>query len=118
MHASKPPLENDAAKWCLRTENTGDGGVIPGDSLMWVGIPREVKTGEKRVALLPQEVRAIVDKVQSDVAKALSNPEVRERFVAQGAEPSGNTPEQFTAFIRAESDKWTRVVKFSNAKVD
>jgi len=62
--------------------------------------------------------RTIVDKVQSDVAKALSNPEVRERFVAQGAEPSGNTPEQFTAFIRAESDKWTRVVKFSNAKVD
>ncbi len=62
--------------------------------------------------------RAIVDKVQSDVAKALSNPEVRERFVAQGAEPGGNTPEQFAAFIRAESDKWARVVKFSNAKVD
>ena len=62
--------------------------------------------------------RAIIDKVQSDVAKALSNPEVRERFVAQGAEPGGNTPEQFAAFIRAESDKWTRVVKFSNAKVD
>ena len=62
--------------------------------------------------------RAIVDKVQSDVAKALSNPEVRERFVAQGADPGGTTPEQFAAFIRAESDKWTRVVKFSNAKVD
>ncbi|HJW50648.1 MAG TPA: tripartite tricarboxylate transporter substrate binding protein [Burkholderiaceae bacterium] len=62
--------------------------------------------------------RAIVDKVQSDVAKALSNPEVRERFVAQGADPGGNTPEQFAAFIRAESDKWARVVKFSNAKVD
>ena len=62
--------------------------------------------------------RAIVDKVQGDVARALSVPEVRERFVAQGADPSGNTPEQFTAFIRAETDKWTRVVKFSNAKVD
>jgi tripartite-type tricarboxylate transporter receptor subunit TctC len=62
--------------------------------------------------------RAIVDKVQADVAKALSVPEVRERFLAQGADPSGNTPEQFAAFIRAETDKWTRVVKFSNAKVD
>ena len=62
--------------------------------------------------------RAIVDKVQSDVAKALAIPEVRERFVAQGADPGGNTPEQFAAFIRAETDKWTRVVKFSNAKVD
>jgi tripartite-type tricarboxylate transporter receptor subunit TctC len=62
--------------------------------------------------------RAVVDKVQADVAKALALPEVRERFLAQGADPGGNTPEQFTAFIRAETDKWTRVVKFSNAKVD
>ena len=62
--------------------------------------------------------RAIVDKVQADVAKALALPEVRERFLAQGADPGGNTPEQFAAFIRAETDKWTRVVKFSNAKVD
>ncbi|HQR21385.1 MAG TPA: tripartite tricarboxylate transporter substrate binding protein [Burkholderiaceae bacterium] len=62
--------------------------------------------------------RAIVDKVQADVAKALAQPEVRERFVAQGADPGGNTPDQFAAFIRAETDKWTRVVKFSNAKVD
>lgn len=62
--------------------------------------------------------RAVVDKVQADVAKALALPEVRERFLAQGADPGGNTPEQFAAFIRAETDKWTRVVKFSNAKVD
>jgi tripartite-type tricarboxylate transporter receptor subunit TctC len=62
--------------------------------------------------------RAIVDKVQGDVAKALSSPEVRERFIAQGADPGGSTPDQFAAFIRAETDKWTRVVKFSNARVD
>ena len=62
--------------------------------------------------------RAIVDKIQADVAKALAVPEVRERFVAQGAQPGGSTPDQFAAFIRAETDKWTRVVKISNAKVD
>jgi tripartite-type tricarboxylate transporter receptor subunit TctC len=62
--------------------------------------------------------RAIVDKIQGDVAKALAQPAVRERFIAQGADPGGNTPDQFAAFIRAETDKWTRVVKISNAKVD
>ena len=62
--------------------------------------------------------RTIVDKIQADVAKALAMPEVRERFVAQGAQPSGSTPDQFAAFIRAETDKWTKVVKISNAKVD
>ena len=62
--------------------------------------------------------RAIVDKIQSDVTKALAVPEVRERFVAQGAQPGGTTPDQFAAFIRGETEKWTKVVKISNAKVD
>ena len=62
--------------------------------------------------------RAIVDKIQTDVAKALAVPEVRERLQSQGAEPGGNTPDQFASFIRAETEKWARVVKVSNAKVD
>ncbi|MEP6608496.1 MAG: tripartite tricarboxylate transporter substrate binding protein [Burkholderiaceae bacterium] len=62
--------------------------------------------------------RAVVDKIQADVAKALAFPEVRERFVGQGAQPGGTTPAQFAEFIRAETDKWTQVVKVSNAKVD
>ena len=62
--------------------------------------------------------RAIVDRIQADVAKSLALPVVRERFLGQGADPGGNTPEQFTVFIRAETDKWARVVKFSNARVD
>ena len=35
-----------------------------------------------------------------------------------GMEPVGSTPEQFDALIRAEIDKWSRVVKASGAKVD
>lgn len=62
--------------------------------------------------------REIVAKVQQDVAKVLSAPEMRERFLGQGAAPVGNTPEQFAAFIRSEIDKWTQVVKFSGAKID
>lgn len=62
--------------------------------------------------------RAIVDRIQADVARALAVPEVRERFLAQGADPGGMSSEQFAAFIRAETEKWTRVVKFSNARVD
>jgi len=62
--------------------------------------------------------RAIVDKIQADVTKALAVPEVRERFIAQGAQPGGTTPDQFAAFIRGETEKWTKVVKISNAKVD
>lgn len=61
---------------------------------------------------------AIVNKVQQDVASILATPQMRERFAAQGALPVGNTPAQFTAFIKSEIDKWTQVVKFSGARVD
>jgi len=62
--------------------------------------------------------REVIGKVHQDIVKVLALPEMREKFAAQGAVPVGNTPEQFTAYIRSEIDKWTRVVKFSGAKVD
>jgi tripartite-type tricarboxylate transporter receptor subunit TctC len=43
---------------------------------------------------------------------------MKERLLAQGAIPSGNTPAEFTRFIAAETAKWARVVKASGAKVD
>ncbi|MFN9807738.1 MAG: tripartite tricarboxylate transporter substrate binding protein [Betaproteobacteria bacterium] len=62
--------------------------------------------------------REVINKVHQDVARILATPEMRERFAAQGAQPIGDTPAQFGAFIRAEIDKWTQVVKFSGARVD
>jgi tripartite-type tricarboxylate transporter receptor subunit TctC len=60
----------------------------------------------------------IANRVQQEVAKALATPEMKEKLLAQGAIPSGNTPQQFAAFIDAELKKWQPVVKASGAKVD
>ncbi|MGZ5269361.1 MAG: Bug family tripartite tricarboxylate transporter substrate binding protein [Ramlibacter sp.] len=60
----------------------------------------------------------IASRIQQEVAKALGTPEMKEKLLLQGANPSGNTPAQFAAFIDAELKKWQPVVKNSGAKVD
>ena len=60
----------------------------------------------------------IVNRLQQETAKALATPALKERLLAQGAIPGGDTPAQFTQFIAAESKKWAQVVKTSGAKVD
>jgi tripartite-type tricarboxylate transporter receptor subunit TctC len=60
----------------------------------------------------------IVAKLNAASVKALASPEMRERLAAQGAEPMGNTPEQFAIFIKAEIDKWAKIVKASGARID
>jgi tripartite-type tricarboxylate transporter receptor subunit TctC len=60
----------------------------------------------------------IINRVQQEVAKSLNTPTIKEKMLAQGAIPSGNTPAQFLAFIESEHKKWAQVVKTSGAKVD
>ena len=62
--------------------------------------------------------RAIVTKLNAEINKALQSPELRERYAAIEAEPTGGTPEQFAAFVKTEAVKWADVVKKSGAKVD
>ncbi len=60
----------------------------------------------------------VVNRIQAEVAKSLSTAAIKEKMLAQGAIPSGNTPAEFTRFIDAEIRKWAPVVKASGAKVD
>jgi tripartite-type tricarboxylate transporter receptor subunit TctC len=62
--------------------------------------------------------KAIVVKLNSELNAILQLADVREKFAAQGAEPTEFNPEQFAAFTQAELTKWARVVKESGAKVD
>ena len=60
----------------------------------------------------------IVNRIQQEVAKSLNSPAVKEKLLAQGAIPSGNTPTEFARHIDSEHRKWAQVVKVSGAKVD
>jgi len=57
-------------------------------------------------------------KISGDIANAVKHSDLTARMKQQGMEPVGSTPAQFDALIRAEIEKWSRVVKASGAKAD
>jgi tripartite-type tricarboxylate transporter receptor subunit TctC len=63
--------------------------------------------------------REIIDKINAEVRKILDDPTFREKFLApQMFEPMGSTPEQFAQFVRAETQRWGKVIRDANMKID
>jgi len=60
----------------------------------------------------------IVRRLNTEIVKIINMPDVREKLTSLGAEPVGDTPEQFSAYVKAEVVKWSDVVKRSGAKID
>jgi len=80
--------------------------VVPGfESNAWFGVFGPAK--------LPAEVTRVLNNA---VAKAVNSPELKKRLELEGAVPVGNTPAEFTAFVREDIKRWAPVVKYSGAK--
>jgi len=62
--------------------------------------------------------REIVATLNAGVVRATRDPETRKRLAEQGAEPVGNSSEEFTALLRDELAKWAEVVRVSGARAD
>ncbi len=99
-------------------------------------------TGAKRSALLPElptiaetlpgysasgwygllapaaTPKPVIARLHTEAVKALRAPDVVEKLSGQGAEPVASSPEEFTAFIRSETDKWAKLVKAANMRAD
>ena len=62
--------------------------------------------------------RSIIDRVNADVARALASPDIREKFMSLGADPTPSTPERFAAVIRTDAEKAGRVIKAAGVRAD
>jgi tripartite-type tricarboxylate transporter receptor subunit TctC len=60
----------------------------------------------------------VVARLQLETARALNDPEVKQRLLWQGADVSGNTSREFARHIESEVQKWAPVVKYSKASID
>ena len=84
-----------------------ESGVEGVDVTVWFGVLAPAATP-----------RAVIAILAAAVAKAAHDPETRKRLVEQGAEPVGNTPEEFGKLLREEVARWAEVVKVSGARAD
>ncbi len=66
-------------------------------------------------AATPADIR---NRLHAEVVKILRAPEIKERLLGMGAEPVGNTQEQFGAFIKSETAKWGKVIRDANIKAE
>lgn len=84
-----------------------ESGVNGVEVVVWYGVLAPVATP-----------RDIVNSLATAIAKVIRSPEMRQRLIDQGAEPVGNTPEQFSKLMHEEVTRWAAVVKVSGAKAD
>jgi tripartite-type tricarboxylate transporter receptor subunit TctC len=61
---------------------------------------------------------AVIERLHAEIVRVLAEPDVREKIAGLGAEPVGNSPEEFAAMQRAEAARWTRVAKEANIHAD
>lgn len=81
---------------------------VPGyEAVQWFGVLAPAGT--------PRE---IVTRVHGEIVRVLRGADVRERFSGDGAEPVGSSPEEFAAFIRAETAKWAKVVREAGIRTE
>jgi len=62
--------------------------------------------------------KGILDRLNRATVTLLENPEVRQRYVAQGMDPLPSTVEAFAAKLKSETDKWTKVIRATGARVE
>ena len=84
-----------------------EAGVKGYESLSWSGIAAPAGTP-----------KAVIDKLNGAINRILRMDEVRARFASLGVEPVGGPPDAFARHIRGESEKWGRLVKAANIRLD
>src|SRR3989441_4592475 len=81
---------------------------LPGyDAVGWFGLLAPAATPKSSVA-----------RASADVNRVLAMSDVREKMLALGAEPAGNTPEEFARFIREDRAKWSKLMKEAGIKAE
>jgi tripartite-type tricarboxylate transporter receptor subunit TctC len=89
------------------TPTFAEGGVPGFEAFAWAGFFAPTGT--------PQP---IIERLADAIAKAVKSQDLIDLYSSQGADAVGNTPAEFTAFVRSEQAKWSRIIKAVGVKLD
>ncbi len=87
-------------------------------TMIEAGYPGFVATAWFGVVAPPGTPKAITQKISADIAEALQQSSIRERYLAQEATPIGGTPEETAQFMAGERKLWSEVIKRANVKIE
>lgn len=82
------------------------------------GLPRLLAVNWYALLVPAGTPRAIVERLNTESVKAMSTPDMRERFAAMGGDIATATPEQTAEFLKAENDRWGKVIREAGIKAD
>lgn len=82
------------------------------------GVPGYAVTNWAGIFVAAGTPRAIIDRLNAEVVKALNAPDVKAKLLEMGLVAGANTPEQFAVFIQAETQKWARIIKQANIRIE
>ncbi|WP_246657991.1 Bug family tripartite tricarboxylate transporter substrate binding protein [Afipia massiliensis] len=82
------------------------------------GLPDYEATGWTGIVVPAGTPRDVVMKLNRSIVEAIKSPAVQEAFRKQAADPVGSSPEEFTAFIRKETDKWGATIRAAGISAD
>jgi len=82
------------------------------------GVPGYEVIGWNGILAPAKTPRAIIERLNADIVKVIRTPEVEADILAQGIEPIGNTPEEFGRIIRADVERWGKILKGAKTKAN
>lgn len=83
-----------------------EGGIKGYESIGWFGL------------IAPADTPApVIKKLNDAFVGAMKDPAIKERIYALGAEATPSTPEQMAAFVKSETEKWTKIIKAASVRL-
>ncbi len=118
LPSAMPHLTSSRVRPIAITSRTRSTAVPQVPTFIEAGVADFVFSSEFGLLMPARTPREIVMRLNTELVKILRLPDVRERLATQGADPVGNTPEEYAASVKADLARWAKIVSTAGIRAD